>query len=119
MVKMFFVPNDENGYNKPINLEFGLSDDASLDEYFEAFKSFCYAIGFNFIDDYEIVEKDEGPNDFEKEEYENCGEILTANDRISLNAAFSKGFADGKFNVLVDSEINEKPKEGKDNDSTT
>lgn len=120
MVKMSFIPDEGklSRFYTPVEVQFDFPNDASLDDYFRAFQSFCFALGFGNMDNYELtfVENESESNDFEKYEYENCGEILTEKDKEMF-----KSFKIGeKFNMVQTKieEINEKP-EGDKNDSTT
>jgi hypothetical protein len=113
MVKMSFIPEGKSSqFYTPVEVQFNFPNDASLDDYFRAFQSFCYALGFGSMDNYELEYiQDNGPN-----EYENCGEILTEKDKEMF-----KSFKIGEKFEMIQTEIpiiNDKPK-GDDNDSTT
>lgn len=110
MVKMSFVPEGESRFHTPVEVSFNLPNDSSLDDYFRAFKAFCFALGFGGMDDYEMEVIDDGLNDYERSEYENCGEIFTEEDRQELRKAFKFG---EKFEMVQTKieEINDKPEE--------
>lgn len=89
MIKMSFIPEKKDKFFKEVSLEFEASGEEHLDDYFEMFKSFCYAMGFRFVEDYEMVKGDEViyKDDFP----ETYGEVLDKKTKESFVFLDEKG----------------------------
>lgn len=76
MVRMIFDPDDKDSFYRFVDIKFGLYDSDNIESYFEAFKSFCHAVGFSLIDDYEMVLKSD--NDYQEDDGF-CGDHMEEN----------------------------------------
>jgi len=62
MIKFDYTP-EEDGFTDsyiPVSMEFKLANDANIDEHFDIFKKYMYALSFDFIQEYELVETEIG-----------------------------------------------------------
>jgi hypothetical protein len=57
MIRFEYIPEDTEVYY-PVKLEIDLTDEATVDEQFKAWKSFMHAMTFGYIENYELVRKD-------------------------------------------------------------